>query len=85
MIYDQTAASPADPVKIVSVYRRQNMLMVNNELFESNKIGFCRDGEDDKGKYQTCIVEILPRLALTPVLSVDSVYVYERKWLRPTS
>jgi len=80
MIYDQTAVSPADPAKIVSVYRRQNMLMVNNELFELSKPGFCRDGEDDKGKYQTCIVEILPRLALTPVLSVDSVYVYERKW-----
>lgn len=80
MIYDQTAVSPADPAKIVSVYRRQNMLMVNNELFELSKPGFCRDGEDDKRKYQTCIVEILPRLALTPVLSVDSVYVYERKW-----
>lgn len=83
MVYDSSAVSLTDPVRIFSVYRRQNMLMVNNELFELNKPGFCRDGEDEKGKYQTCIVEILPHLALTPALTADSVYVYLKKWYEP--
>ncbi|MBL7874467.1 MAG: Na/Pi cotransporter family protein [Cyclobacteriaceae bacterium] len=83
MVYDSSTVNLTNPVKIFSVYRRQNMLMVNNELFELNKPGFCRDGEDEKGKYQTCIVEILPNLVLTQALTADSVYVYLKKWYEP--
>lgn len=83
MVYDSSAVNLTAPVRIFSVYRRQNMLMVNNELFELNKPGFCRDGEDEKGKYQTCIVEILPNLVLTQALTADSVYVYLKKWYEP--
>ena len=57
--------------------------MINNELFELNKTGFCRDGEDVNGKFKTCIREILPVLSLSAKLSLDSVYVFERTWYEP--
>jgi sodium-dependent phosphate cotransporter len=68
-----------DPSKIISVYRKRNMLFINNELFELNKQGFCKDGEDENGRYRMCIKEIVPRLIINPTLSVDSVYVFEKQ------
>jgi len=83
IVYDNNTATKKEPVKILSVYRRKNILIINNELFELNKPGFCRDGEDEHGKYQNCIIQILPTLALTASLTVDSVYVFEKKWYQP--
>ncbi len=84
MMYDQTSEAQADPAKILSVYRRKNILIINNELFELNKAGFCRDGEDEFGKYQNCIIQILPKYVLTANLSADSVYVIEKQWYQPS-
>lgn len=67
-------------IKVISIYRKKNLLFINSDLFELNKPGFCRDGEDERGKYQMCIREILPRLQLTSTLSVDSVFVFERQF-----
>jgi sodium-dependent phosphate cotransporter len=65
--------------KVVSVFRKRNLLIINNDLFELNKIGFCRDGEDEEGKYQLCIREIKPKLQLSKQLAVDSIFVFERR------
>ncbi|MBX2897631.1 MAG: Na/Pi symporter [Cyclobacteriaceae bacterium] len=73
----------ADPNKILTVYRRNNLLIINNELFELNRTGFCRDAEDEHGKYRYCIVEVLPSLTLTPEFSADSVFVFEKQWYQP--
>lgn len=73
----------SDPAKILTVYRRQNVLIINNELFELNRIGFCRDAEDEYGKYRTCILEVLPALSLVSGLSADSVFVFEKQWYQP--
>jgi solute carrier family 34 (sodium-dependent phosphate cotransporter) len=70
-------------IRVASVYRKKNLLIINNELFELNKEGFCRDGEDEKGKYKTCILEILPHLQVSPALSVDSIFVFEKQFYEP--
>jgi len=83
MVYDHADENQVAPSQIVSVYRRKNILIINNELFELNKPGFCRDSEDEHGKLKTCIIEILPVLTLSPSLSLDSVYVFEKNWYQP--
>jgi len=81
--YEPTRVVESDPVQIRTVYRRKNLLLINNELFELNKPGFCKDGEDKNGKFRTCLREILPSLNLSPSLAADSVFVYERTWYQP--
>lgn len=84
MVYDPKNESQAEPAKILSVYRRKNILMINNELFELNKPGFCHDGEDEFGKFKTCIIEIKPKLILNENLVADSIYVFEKQWYEPS-
>ncbi len=84
-VYDRMPEMEEEPHKIISVYRRKNMLFINNEVFELNKPGFCRDGEDTGGKYQICVREIIPHLVLNSTLSQDSVYVFEKQAYSPSS
>ena len=70
----------AEPSGIYSVYRKNNLLIINNELFELNKPGFCRDGADRDGKFKMCIREILPQLTLNPSLAFDSIFVFDKKY-----
>jgi len=81
--YEPIQELETDPLKIRTVYRRKNLLLINNELFELNKPGFCRDGEDAHGKFKTCIREILPSVTLPSSQLLDSVYVFERTWYQP--
>ncbi|CAN5133388.1 hypothetical protein BH09BAC3_BH09BAC3_28270 [soil metagenome] len=69
-----------DPSMIYSVYRRSNLLIINNELFELNRRGFCRDGLDKKRKFEMCIRQVLPSLTINPEITVDSVYVFEKRY-----
>jgi sodium-dependent phosphate cotransporter len=69
--------------KVVSVFRKRNLLIINNDLFELNKEGFCRDGEDDHGKYELCIREIKPKLKLSDQLTADSIFVFEKRSYEP--
>lgn len=68
---------------IVSVYRKKNILIINNELFELNKPGFCKDGEDENGKYKMCIRDVLPTMKLNNSLSPEMVYVFEKESYQP--
>ena len=70
----------SEPSQIYSVYRRNNLLIINNELFELNKPGFCRDGEDHEGKYKMCILEIVPSLVMSSDLNVEDVFVFEKRY-----
>jgi sodium-dependent phosphate cotransporter len=83
-IYEETD-DDKDPSKIISVYRKRNTLFINNELYELNKPGFCKDGEDETGKYKMCVREILTRVVMNPALSVDSVYVFEKLHYQPSA
>ncbi|MFN8886009.1 MAG: Na/Pi symporter [Cyclobacteriaceae bacterium] len=69
--------------KVVSVFRKRNLLIINNDLFELNKQGFCRDGEDEQGKYQLCIREIKSSLKLSEQLTADSIFVFEKRSYEP--
>ena len=69
-----------EPSQIYSVYRKNSLLIINNELFELNKPGFCRDGEDRDGKFEVCIREVLPQLMINQTLSFDSVFVFEKRY-----
>ena len=83
-IYNEGDSSQ-DPSKIISVYRKRNTLFINNELFELNKPGFCKDGEDENGRYRMCIREILPSLTINPNVTMDSVYVFEKQIYQPSA
>jgi sodium-dependent phosphate cotransporter len=50
MVYEPSKNN--QPNKILTVYRRNNLLLINNDLFELNRAGFCRDAEDEQGKYK---------------------------------
>jgi len=68
------------PSRIFSVFHKDNLLIINNELFELNPPGFCRDGEDSTGRFRLCIREIIPKLQLTHDLSADSVFVFDKQY-----
>jgi sodium-dependent phosphate cotransporter len=80
IVYPEKAIG--EPSQIYSVYRKNNLLIINNELYELNTPGFCRDGQDRDGKYEMCIRQVLPELTLNPSLSFDSVFVFEKKYER---
>lgn len=77
IVYDDRAGEPSE---IYSVYRHGIVLIVNRELFELNKPGFCRDGEDKEGKFTMCIVETQPHMTINDQIAADSVYVFEKKY-----
>ncbi|MBN8652204.1 MAG: Na/Pi symporter [Cytophagales bacterium] len=81
MVYEPSKNN--QPNKILTVYRRNNLLLINNDLFELNRAGFCRDAEDEQGKYKICIREVLPSLTLSSGLTADSVFVFEKQWYQP--
>jgi solute carrier family 34 (sodium-dependent phosphate cotransporter) len=82
-IYDEENDGQ-DPSKIISVYRKNNTLFINNELYEFNKPGFCKDGEDGNEKYSMCVREVVSTLLLNPNVSIDSVYIFERQYYQPS-
>jgi sodium-dependent phosphate cotransporter len=66
--------------KTITVYRKKNLLFVDNELYELNKLGFCNDGEDATGKFKLCIQEIMPLYSINADLALDSVYVFRKEF-----
>jgi len=74
------AGTNTEPSQIYSVYRKNNLLIINNELFEMNSPGLCRDGEDRNGKFRMCITQVLPNFDVTSALAFDSVFVFEKKY-----
>lgn len=64
-----------DPSLIYPVSIRNNTLFIGKKMFLFSKPGFCWDGEDEDGKFRTCIDKILPTLRVSNTV-YDSVYVY---------
>jgi len=69
-----------EPQKLIPVERRKNILIINNELFEFNKAGFCKDGEDKDGQYQMCISSILPQYKINDNITTDSVFIFSKEY-----
>lgn len=70
----------SEPSMIVPVYRKNNILFINNEMYLFNDAGFCWDGESGTKKYRMCIDKILPVFQINPTLKFDSVYVYSQQF-----
>lgn len=68
-----------EPSLIYPVSVKNNTLFVGKQMFLFNKPGFCWDGEDEKGKFRSCIEEILPSFKIETT-SFDSVYVFRRTY-----
>ena len=80
MVYENSSGKENDPTQIISVYRTRNRLFINQDLYELNSPGFCHDEADEGGKHQICITQLIDHLPITAELSVDSVYVFEKKY-----
>lgn len=68
-----------EPSLIFPVYRKNNILFLNNEMYMFNSPGFCWDGESASKKYRMCIEKILPSQKFS-ALQFDSVYVYTQRF-----
>ncbi len=73
-------AENTEPEKLIAVERRNNILIINNELFEFNKQGSCKDGEDPHGQYKMCISNIIPRYKINDNTTTDSVFVFSKQY-----
>jgi sodium-dependent phosphate cotransporter len=78
IVYDDQKGT--EPSQIYSVYRKGNLLIINKDLFELNRPGFCRDGQDKQGKFRMCVIETHPHMTLNTNVTADSVFVFEKKY-----
>lgn len=68
-----------EPSLIFTVYRKNNILFINDEMYMFNAPGFCWDGAANNKKYRMCVEQVLPSQEFKS-LSFDSVYVYSQKF-----
>ncbi len=64
----------AEPSLIYPVSVKNNTLFIGKQMFLFNRPGFCWDGENEIGKFQSCIEKILPSMQVSNI-RFDSVYV----------
>jgi solute carrier family 34 (sodium-dependent phosphate cotransporter) len=69
-----------EPYLLYPVVRKNNILLINKEMYLFNKPGYCWDGENEKGKYKNCITTIEPTLTLSDEIHFDSVYVFTQRY-----
>jgi sodium-dependent phosphate cotransporter len=63
-----------EPTLIFPVTMNNNTLFVGKKMFLFSRPGFCWDGEDENGKFKSCIEDILRSLPISQTI-FDSVYV----------
>ena len=76
-MYYQESAGKVEPNQIVSVFRRKNVLFIDNELFEFKEVGYCRTNEMMGAPYELCVENILPTFTINNN-EFDSVYVFQK-------
>lgn len=81
--YEGKDAAPNEqPSVIYPVSTKNNILFVGKKMFLFHKPGFCWDGEDAEGKFQSCVEKILPSITLGD-MRFDSVYVWRVQYNQP--
>ncbi len=70
------------PSMIYPVSVNNNILFIGKSMFLFNRPGFCWDGEDEQGKFQSCIESIIPAMRISDI-KFDSVYVYRVIYTNP--
>jgi sodium-dependent phosphate cotransporter len=79
---DSSGDIDAVPSLIYPISVRNNTLFVGKEMFLFNRPGFCWDGENATGKFQSCIESILPSINISDY-KFDSVYVCRVLYTNP--
>lgn len=69
--------------KNIIVYRDKNILHIGDEYFILTKKGFCWDNENKRGKYKTCIDNIVYDYQLNNNIRIDTCYVLTRNYYDP--
>lgn len=78
--YEGTSESAdAQPSLIYPVSVKNNTLFIGKQMILFNRPGFCWDGENERGKFKSCIEKILPILLVSKI-KFDSVYVCSVKY-----
>ncbi|MBA4054675.1 MAG: phosphate transporter [Marivirga sp.] len=72
--FESNEPGVSEPSLIYPVSVKNNTLFIGKQMFLFSRPGFCWDGEDDNGKFTSCIHGILATLRLSGK-SYDSVYV----------
>lgn len=78
-MYDEAARQ--QPRQTITAYRKNDLLILNNEVFEFQSVGFCRAGADPQGRYQMCITAIDTELTGVSGVRFDSVFVFEKRYV----
>lgn len=68
-----------EPELIYPISSRNASLFVGTQMFQFSRPGFCWDGEDELGKYKSCIEKIERRYSVAG-RTFDSVYFYSREY-----
>ncbi|MFN7372666.1 MAG: Na/Pi symporter [Cyclobacteriaceae bacterium] len=78
-IYDEAARQQLR--QTVTAYRKNDLLILNNEIYEFQSVGFCREGADPQGRYRMCITAIETGLKGASGVQFDSVFVFEKRYV----
>ncbi|MFN7408174.1 MAG: Na/Pi symporter, partial [Cyclobacteriaceae bacterium] len=78
-IYDEAARQQLR--QTVTAYRKSDLLILNNEIYEFQSVGFCREGADPQGRYRMCITAIETGLKGASGVQFDSVFVFEKRYV----
>ena len=70
----------SEPSMIYPVSIRNNILLINQDMYLFNKPGFCWDDENKDGKFQVCIEKVIPNYEISESIKFDSVYVFAQKY-----
>lgn len=73
-----------EPSLIFPVSLKKRSLFIGDSMFLLNRPGSCWDGENEDGKFNACVQEILSQWRI-PGQSFDSVYVCQFTYRRPDS
>jgi len=65
---------------IYDIYRDNNVIFLNNNIFLINRPGFCWDDEKKQGKFRMCIEEIRPSMQINDNIRVDSVLIIKKEF-----
>jgi sodium-dependent phosphate cotransporter len=65
-----------EPAFIYPMTVKNNTLLVGKQMFHFGRPGFCWEGEDEQGKFKSCIVQIVPKMEMAGH-AFDSVFVAE--------
>jgi sodium-dependent phosphate cotransporter len=76
--YNAESNNAENSPSIIPMSLKKNTLFAGDEVYQFNEPGFCWYGENKKGKFKSCITDIIPSIRLSDDLSFDSVYVYRQ-------